>query len=79
MKMRYLVQVMRAHQSLEKCIMLEITAGAKKKGKPRMLWRDDTKIITRLSVNDLKQLVKDRKKWHSLVKNQVNKRKRTNV
>jgi hypothetical protein len=35
LKMRYFEQVMRAHQSLEKDIMLGITGGARKKGKPR--------------------------------------------
>jgi hypothetical protein len=50
---------MRAHQSLEKDIMLGMTAGARKKGKPRMRSMDDIKSVTGLSVN---YLVKDRKK-----------------
>ena len=62
---------MRAHQSLEKNIMLGITGGARKKWKPRMRWMDDIKNVTGLSVNDLNQLVKDRKKWHLLVNNIV--------
>jgi hypothetical protein len=66
-------------QYLEKDVMLGITAGARKKGKPRMRWMDDIKSVTGLSVNDLNQLVKDRKKWHSVVNNIVKKRKRTNV
>ena len=53
--------------------MLGITAGARKKG------MDDIKSVTRLSVNDLNQLVKDRKKWKLLLNNIVKKRKRTNV
>jgi hypothetical protein len=53
---------MTAHQSLEKYIMLGITGGARKKGKPRMRWMDDITSVTGLSVNDLNQLVKDRKK-----------------
>ena len=70
---------MRAHQSLEKDIMLGITAGAKKKGKPRMRWMDDIKSVTGLSVNNLNQLVKKRKKRKLLVNNIVKKRKRTNI
>ena len=54
---------MRAHQSLEKNIMLGITGGARKKWKPRMRWMDDIKNVTGLSVNDLNQLAEDRKKW----------------
>ena len=57
---------MRARQPLEKYIMLGITSGARKKGKPRMRWLDGIKSVTGLSVNDLKLLVKDRKKWNSL-------------
>ena len=69
-KMRYFGHVMRAHQSSEKDIMLGITAGAR---------MDDIKSITGLSVNDLKQLVKDRKKWRLLMKNLVKKRKLTDI
>ena len=59
--------------------MLGITAGTRKKGKPRMRWTDDIKSVTGLSVNDLNQLVKDRKKWKILVNNITKKRKRTHV
>ena len=79
LKMRYFGHMMRAHQSLEKNIMLGITGGARKEGKPRMRWMDDIKSVTGLSVNDLNQLMKDRKKWKLLVKNIVKKRKWTNV
>ena len=60
LKMRYFGHVMRAHQSLKKDIMLGITAGARKKGKPRIRWMDDIKSVTGLSV-DLNKLVQDRK------------------
>ena len=72
--MRYFGHVMRVHQSLEKDIMLGITGGARKKGKLRMRWMDDIRSVTGLSVNDLNQLVKDRKKWKLLVNNIVKKR-----
>ena len=55
LKMRYFGHVMRTHQSLEKDIMLGITAGETKKGKPRMRWMDDIKSVTEFSVNDLNQ------------------------
>ena len=57
LKMRYFGHVMRAHQSLEKYIMLGITAGERKKGKPSMWWTDDIKSVTGLSVNDLKRII----------------------
>ena len=43
-----------------------------------MRWMD-VKSVTGLSINDLNQLVKDRKKGKLLVNNIVKKRKRTNV
>jgi hypothetical protein len=79
LKMPYFEHVMKAHQSLDKDIMLGITGGARKKGKPRMWWMDDIKSLTGLSVNDLNQLVKDRKRCKFLVNNLVKKRKRTNI
>ena len=63
----------------EKDIIVGITAEKRKKGKPCLRWMDDIKRETGLSVNDLNQLAKDRKKWHVLVNNIVKKRKRTNV
>jgi hypothetical protein len=44
-----------------------------------MRWMDDIKSVTGFSVNDLNQLVKDRKKWKLLVNNTVKKRKRTYI
>jgi hypothetical protein len=64
---------------LEKDIMLGITVGARKKGKPRMRWMGDIKCVNGLSLNDLSQFVKDWKKWRTLVYNIVRKGKRTNV
>ena len=70
--------MLRAHQSLGKDLMLGITGGASKKGKPRMRWMDDIRSVTELTANDLNQLVKD-KKWRTLMSNIVRKRKRTHV
>ena len=67
LKMRYFGRVMRTHQSLEKCIILGITAGARKKGKPRMRWTYYIKSVTGLSVNDLNQLVKDKEKVEPII------------
>ena len=79
LKIRYFGHVMRVHQHLEKYIMLGISAGTRKKGKPRMQWMDVIKSVTGHSVNDLNQLVKDRKKGNLLVNNIIKKRKRTNI
>ena len=79
LKIRYFRHVMHAHQSLQKDIMLGITAGARKKGKPHLRWMDEIKSVTVLSLNDLNLLVKHKEKWRILVYNIVRKRKRTNV
>ena len=50
LKIRYFGHMMRAHKSLEKDIILGITAGARKKGKLRMRWMDDIKSVTGLSL-----------------------------
>ena len=58
--MQYFGHVMRAYRSLEKDIILGITAEARKKGKPHMWWMD-IESVTGLLVNYLNQLVNDRK------------------
>ena len=50
--MRYFRHVMGAHQSLEKDIMLGITGGARKKGKPHMWWMEDIKSVNVLPENN---------------------------
>ena len=71
LKMRYFGHVMRAHQSLEKYIMLGITAG--ERGPPYAVYRRHQKCNWTLSKN-LYQLVRD-----LLVNNIFKKKKRTNV
>ena len=79
LKMRYFGHVMRAHQCLGEIYNAGNNCRSKEKGKPRMRWMDDIKSVTGLSLNELNQLVKDRKKWRTLVHNIVKKRKLTNV
>ena len=52
LQIRYFGHVTRANQSLDNAIMLGITAGTRKKGKPRTRRMEDIKIITGHSVND---------------------------
>ena len=53
LKLRYFGFLMR-DKYLEKDIMLAITAGARKNGKPRVPWIEDVKSVTGLSVNYLR-------------------------
>ena len=49
--------------------IFEILYTRQEKGKPRMWWVKNIKSVTRLSVNDLNQLMQDRKMLHSLMNN----------
>ena len=75
--MQYLGLVTCTHRSLEKDIMLGTTAGANKKGKSHMWWMNDIISVTGSSVNGIKQLVQDYKKWSTLMYKIAKKRKRT--
>jgi len=71
--------VMRAKRSLERDIMLGQVAGHRKQGKPRMQWLDSIKEATSLRLEDLREVVQDRKKWRTLVEEKTQNRERTNV
>ena len=61
--------MMRAHQSLEKHLMLGIDCRSKREGEAPYGVNEEIKRISGLSVIDLKHLVQDRKKLRSLVNN----------
>jgi len=79
LKLRYFGHVMRANRSLERDIMLGQVEGHRKQGKPWMRWLDSIKEATSLRLEDLKEAVQDRKKWHTLVEEKNRNRVRTNV
>jgi hypothetical protein len=54
-------------------------AGHRRRGKPQMRWLDSIKEATSLRLEDLKEAVKDRKKWHTLVEEKTRNTVRTNV
>ena len=54
-------------------------AGQRKQEKPRMRWLDSIKEATGLRLEDLKEAVKDRKKWRTLVEEKTRNRVRTDV
>jgi hypothetical protein len=79
LKLRYFGHVMRAKRSLERDIMLGQVEGQRKQVKPRMRWLDSIKEATGLRLEDLREAVKDRKKWPTLVEEKTRNRERTNV
>ena len=69
---------MRAHQFLERNIVLGVTAGVGKKVKPCMRWMD-IKTVTGLSVNDTKQLMQEEEKVAFISIRHSEKEKRSDV
>jgi hypothetical protein len=70
---------MRAKRSLELDIMLGQDKGHRMQGKPRMQWLDSIKEATGLRLEDLREAVQYRKKWHTLVEEKTQNRVQTNV
>jgi hypothetical protein len=79
LKVRYFGYVMRAKRSLERDIMLGQVEGHRKQGKPRMQWLDSIKEATGLRLEDVREAVKERKKWRTLVEEKTRNRLRTYV
>jgi hypothetical protein len=79
LKLRYFGHVMRAKRSLERDIMLGQVEGHRKQGKPRMRWLDSIKEATGLRLEDLREEVRDRKKWITQVEEKTRNRERTNL
>ena len=79
LKLQNFGHVMRAKRSLERDIMVGQIEGHRKQGKPRMRWLDSIKEATGLRLKDLREAVRDRKKWRTLVEEKTRDRVRTNV
>jgi len=71
--------VMRVKRSLERDIMLGQVEGHRKQGIPWMRWLNSIEEATGLRLEDLREAVQDRKKWHTLVEEKTRNRVRTNV
>ena len=67
LKPQYFGHLMQRANSLEKTLMLGKVEGRRKRGQQRMRWLDGIPDSMDMSLNKLREMVKDRKTWHAIV------------
>ena len=66
-KLTYSGHVMRSDASLEKALILAMSDGKRKRGRPRTRWLDKIKEATGLNMQQLAELTRDRNEWRKKV------------
>ena len=75
-KLSYFGHVMRAERSLEKTIMLGKVGGSRRRGRQRTRWMDGIREGTGMSLQQLRDIAKDRSTWRELIHGVTRSRRR---